>query len=318
LVNTACGECLATRDNRWPTELVERLKKASETELDRTENLVVIEPIKVAPTPIPNRSYMQEGRMTFEAQNALEQSLVKAASDPAYRPQLYKDFVQSDIFILQHGRRPPEKAGQVTLAEAATIQISNIEFNGKQYIPIFSSIPRMQAALTGEASYLGMNALEFLRITKGSALLLNPGSDYGKEISAEEAASIVDGSFWQAAKAHVVPEATQIMLGQPANYPTELVAALTGLFKKKRQVKRAWLAHAFIPGQDQKPHTLIAIDASDGFDEVLAEAGIVMAQDVNIPDPPVDFLPITGGRGIEEYFTKDTKPFYERRFLGLF
>jgi hypothetical protein len=56
LVNTACGECLATRVNRWPTELVERLKKASETELDRTENLVVIEPIKVAPTPIPNRS----------------------------------------------------------------------------------------------------------------------------------------------------------------------------------------------------------------------------------------------------------------------
>jgi hypothetical protein len=29
-------------------------------------------------------------------------------------------------------------------------------------------------------------------------------------------------------------------------------------------------------------------------------------------------LPITGRGGLEDYFLKDTKPFYERRFLGLF
>lgn len=254
--------------------------------------------------------------MAFEAQNALERSLVKAASDPAHRPQFYKDFIQSDIFIIQHGRRPPEKAWRVTLDEGMNIQIANIEFKGKQYIPIFSSIPRLQATLTGEAAYLGIDALELLKITKGSALLLNPGSDYGKEITAEEAASIVDGSIWQPNERYVAKKATQVMIGQPKNFPTELVESPTRLFEKKSQVNRAWVAHFFNPDIDEKAHTLLAIECVDGFDAVSAEAGIVV-RNVSIPDPPVDILPITGRGGIEEYFNK-TKPFYERRALGIF
>lgn len=71
------------------------------------------------------------------------------------------------------------------------------------------------------------------------------------------------------------------------------------------------------PDRDEKPHTLVAVDVLDGFDEVSSEAGIVV-RSVTIPDPPVNFLPITGKAGVEEYFTKGAKPFYERRFLGLF
>ncbi len=254
--------------------------------------------------------------MAFEAQNALERSLVKAATDPAHRPQFYKDFVQSVIYIIQHGVPPPERAEQVTLDKGKSIQIADVEFKGKRYIPIFSSMPRLQAMLSGEAAYLGMNALEILKITKGSALLLNPGSDYGKEITAEEAASMVDGSIWQPGERYVAKKATQVMIGQPKNFPTELVESLTRLFKKKHQVKRAWVAHFFNPDMDKKAHTLIAIEVVDGFDEVSAEAGIVV-RSVSIPDPPVDILPITGRGGIEEYFTK-TKPFYERRPFGRF
>ena len=134
--------------------------------------------------------------MSFEPQNDLERSLAKAASDPAHRPQFYKDLSQSDIFIVQHGKQPPVQHTKTTLAEGTTIQIQNIEHNGK-------------------------------------------------------------------------------------------------------------------------PHTLIALDVSEKFDEVSAEAGIVI-RNVSIPDPPVDFMPITGKGGLDDYFVKETKPFYERRFLGLF
>jgi len=255
--------------------------------------------------------------MAFEPHNKLEHSLVQAATDPAHRPQFYKDFVQSDIFIIQHGKRPPEEHRRVTLSEGEKIQIENIEFDGKRYIPIFSSLPRLRATITGEVAYLGINALEFLKITMGSALLLNPGSDYGKEITPEEAASIVDGSLWQPNERYVTQKEVKVMIGQPKNYPKELVDALTRFFKTKKHVKRAWIAHFFNPDRDEKPHTLIAIDASDAFEEITSEAGIV-ARNVKIPDPPVDFLPITGRGGIEDYFVKETKPFYERRFLGLF
>lgn len=122
--------------------------------------------------------------------------------------------------------------------------------------------------------------------------MLNPGSNYGKEITVDEAATIVDGSILQT-DAGPLPSGSQMMIGQAAPYPTELVEALTRLFKKKPQVKRAWLAHVLVPGRDQNAHSLIGLEASGNIDEVLAEAGLVASQ-VNIPDPPVDFLLVTG------------------------
>lgn len=73
--------------------------------------------------------------MSFDPQNDLEWSLMKAAKDPAHRPQFYKDLVQSDIFIIQHGESPPVREGRVTLNEGKKIQIANIEFQGKRYLP---------------------------------------------------------------------------------------------------------------------------------------------------------------------------------------
>lgn len=255
--------------------------------------------------------------MSFEPQNDLERSLVKAAGDPAHRPQFYKDFSIADIFIVQHGKPPPKEHTTETLAVGTTIQIQNIEHNGEPYIPIFSSLVRLQATLSQEVTYLAMNAMEFMNLTQGAAMLLNPGSDYGKEFTRNEVASILDGSIWQPTERYTVKKQVEVMLGQPKNFPTELVDALGRFFKKKKQVKRAWIAHIFNPDDGQKPHTLIAIEASENFDEVSAEAGIVISS-VRIPDPPVDVMPIAGKGGLEDYFLKQTKPFYERRFLGLF
>jgi hypothetical protein len=255
--------------------------------------------------------------VSFKPENALEKSLVKAAGDPAFVPEFYRDFAQADIFILQRGKRAQEKAGQLTLKEGETIQIQNIEHNGKPHIPIFSSLSRLRSVLDSEVAYLGINALEFLKITKGSALLLNPGSDYGKEITAEEASSIIDGSVGRLSERYVAQKETQIMIGEPLNYPTELVEALSRLFRSRKQVRRAWLAHFFDPERDKRPHTLVAIE-TDHYEEIVGEIGTV-ATNVHLPDPPLDLTQITGrGGGIEDYFLKGGNPFYERRFMGLF
>lgn len=243
---------------------------------------------------------------------------MKAANDPAFAPQFYTDFAQADVFIIQHGKQHSEKAESTIMEAGETIQIQNIEYNGRPHIPVFSSLTRLRATLDNEVAYLGMNALELLNLTKGSPLFLNPGSDYGKEITAKEASSILDGSIWQPTERFVAQKKTEIMIGQPANYPTELVAALTRFFKRKKQVERAWLAHFLNPERDKTAHTLVAIETSGGYDEIAAEVGIV-ASNVYMPDPPLDLTPITGrSGGIEDYFLKNAEPFYERRFMGLF
>lgn len=253
--------------------------------------------------------------MSIDVHNELEQALVDAVKDPALRPRFYQCLVQSDIYFIQHGQPVAGKDGPVTLTGGAQLQIATVTHNGQDYVPIFSSLPRLQKMINGEVSYLRLNALEFLKVAQGSSFVLNPGSDYGKTITAAEAASIADGSIWTPRDSYTVKEDTQVLLGQPSNYPVELVDALKRFFKTKREVKRAWLAHLFDPSKDESPHTLIAVEVSQGFESIVAEASMVL-NSVNIPDPPVDLIQINGTHGLESYFTQETKPFYTRRLFG--
>jgi hypothetical protein len=252
--------------------------------------------------------------MAFQPENKLERSLVQAATDPACRPQFYRDFLESEIFIIQD-RVPPERVGRKTIEAGSQLRVQHIEIDGKHYLPVFSSLPRLRAVLQHEAGYMALPARDFLEITKGADLFLNPGSDYGKTFTPAEVASILDGSIWQPGEIYVAKKETTVQIGRPAPYPTEFVEALTRFFKKRREVKRAWIANFFNPERDEKPHTLIALEVSGNWDQVAAETLIVAEAS---PDPPVDLLQISGGGDIQEYFLNSMKPFYERKLFGLF
>jgi hypothetical protein len=253
--------------------------------------------------------------MAFEPQNEMERSLLRAATDPAHRPQFYRDFVASQIFVINAGE-PPGPDGETTLREGYSMRLQTVEMDGKTYLPIFSSLPRLQAALQGQARYVALNALEFLKITRGADLVLNPGADYGKVFTAAEVESILDGSIGRPQETYVVPEETRVLIGQPANYPTELVEALKRLFAERKDVKRAWLAHFQDPARDAKAHSLVALEVAGEWDEIAA-AVVIVARDTPFPDPPLDLLQITGQEGVEDYF-KSIEPFYERKRFGIF
>jgi SseB protein C-terminal domain len=111
--------------------------------------------------------------------------------------------------------------------------------------------------------------LELLKITRGARLILNPGSDFGKELLPEEVESIIDGSILRPRESYVVDRPTQVMLGQPARYPTELVEVLKRVFKRHDGVRAAFLAHFVNPAKDATAHTLIAIDAAGDWDRIV-------------------------------------------------
>jgi hypothetical protein len=261
-------------------------------------------------TGSPADDYLPPNAAMFTPENDLERSLVKAATDPAHRPQFYQDLVKSDVFVIQQDFIP-EKADRITLEQGMELKIAPVEMNGRSYLPIFSSVARLRAVIQSEVGYIGMNALEFLKITRGAELILNPGSDYGKEFTQDEIAGILDGTIWRTNR-YTVKEETQVLLGQPARYPHALADALSRLFAGKKEVQAAYLAHFFNPAVDDKSHTLIAIEATGDCDRLVAEAGMV-ATNVDVPDPPVDFIRMTGKAGVEDYFRKDCKPFYKAR-----
>lgn len=248
--------------------------------------------------------------MGFEPQNPLEQSFMKAATDPAARPQFYKDLIESEIYILQEGAPPTQNAEHQRLSEGTQIQIRNVEMGGKQYVPFYSSLKRFSSNLTSQSMYLRMKALDFFSLSKGAALVLNPGSEYGKEFLPEEAASILDGSIWQPDKRHVVDKPTQVLSGQPKNYPSELTHSLSRLFSTLPEVKRAWVAQYYNPSSGEQAHTLIAIEQSGDWAKIGGQFGIV-ANSVVVPEPPVDFMQLSGRGRIEDYF-ENVDPFYQR------
>ena len=210
-----------------------------------------------------------------------------------------------------------ETEGRTVLEADTSIQLANIQWNGRNCIPVFSSLSRLQALLRTESSFVALNALDLMRITRGAELIMNPGSDYGKEFTRDEIASLLDGSIWQPTGRYVAEEPVEVTIGQPANYPKELADALARYFKGQKTVKRAFLAHFFNPARDEKPHTLVAIDYTGEWEPIMAGAGMV-AQGTAVPDPPVDFLPLEGKGGIEAYFQKDCTPFYQRKRFGIF
>ncbi len=253
--------------------------------------------------------------MEFVPQNLLEKSLIAAADDPSNSHQFYKNLLKSDLFVVQGGE-VPETHGAVTLEEGMTLQIQNIEHNGKPYVPVFSSLPRLQSVLQKEVGYVSMNALDLMKVIQGSEIILNPGSPYGKEFVRDEILSIIDGSVFQPSESFVAKKDTQVLIGQPNTHPKELIDSLKAYFKKRREVKNAYIAHFQNPEQDEKPHTLIGLEVEGEWEDIISGAGMAIG-DVHVPDPPVDFIQIMGNGGIEEYFTSSCKPFYKKKFLGI-
>jgi hypothetical protein len=256
-----------------------------------------------------------EGPMNATGQNRLERSLSDAATDPSCRPQFYQDLLTSDLFVIQEGP-PPSAAGRAVLESDQQVALRSIEWNGKPYIPVFTSPERIQAVVQEEVSYVGMKGLELLKMTRGADLLLNPGFEHGKELTNAEVQSILDGSIFRAAESQRLRAGAQVMLGQPSTRPDALLTGLTKLFARSKEVKRAYLAQFYNPAQDDKPHTIIGIEVSGNWDKIAARAGIVV-QNVKVPDPPVDFVQITGKGSLDSYFLKECRPFYRRKILGV-
>ena len=77
--------------------------------------------------------------------------------------------------------------------------------DGAQYLPVFSSPPRMQEYVSRRANISASTAATLLELTRGAPVILNPASEYGKELRPTKS-----GSCWMAGaeSAHLEGEPT--------------------------------------------------------------------------------------------------------------
>ena len=237
----------------------------------------------------------------FVPENALEKALVAAFDDPAMHPGFYEALRDAEVWVVHYD----EGDGPAPCA---------VSLEGQAHVAFFSSPTRAKDFAEEDGAVVRLAAREFFENVGDAWLLLNPGTEVGKQFNPGEVQAIRDGSILDFETEEIQEEA-QVMLDQPAEYPTELCAALSRLFRTLKGVKRAYLAQMSIPGGSDPPHPLIGIEfarASD-WDQVVGAATLV-AREV-MGDELVEFLPIADSdddSDVSAYLVNETEPFYTR------
>lgn len=113
-----------------------------------------------------------------------------------------------------------------------------------------------------------------------------------------------------------LPKDTKVRLGQPANYPHDIVEALVNYFKTNSNVKAAYLAHIFAPESQDPPHNVIGIMSDGDIGLVIKDMGEIIAR-FSPEGGFVDFVDVNRTGTISDYMKKDTQPFYVREKSNL-
>lgn len=249
--------------------------------------------------------------MELHSENELEVALRRAADEPAARPEFYKLLVESKIFIL--GQSDSAGDGDSMIPAGSKLAIVNWHRqDGSPVIPFFTSLPALQRAIEEEQPYVALPARSFFEITQGASLVLNPKSPYGKEFYPQEISAILSTGTNHVPEQRVVQKETRVLLGQPKNYPSEMVSAITLLLAKHPNVKAAYLALMNQPNSTPAQSLVVGIEGDGMLEEVIRQVGSVAA-DTRPAEFPVDLVHVKPGEpGLSEYFLSSTKPFYER------
>jgi hypothetical protein len=239
----------------------------------------------------------------------LEQLLQKAANEPAFRAEFYNRLLTDELVVLTHNSNLSE--GNQTLQQDTFVNIVSYD-DGK--IPVFTSTERIfdKGIVKEQVEYLQMIGKNLFGIAKGATFILNPYSDYGKEILPNEVESLLNGTILtDKSKTLTIEKETQVQIGQPAKYPIDMLNSLKKLFSERPIVKAAYLGWIYNPENGEPPHYIIALESDGDLQNLTQEAGFT-AKIFLEENEFVDFIKIERNGGISDYFLKQTKAFYER------
>ncbi len=119
-------------------------------------------------------------------------------------------------------------------------------------IPFFTSLEKMRLAISEEESYIRLPTKALFEMTFGARLVLNPQSpDATKDFVPEEIQHLLKRAVYSALRRLTeVTEDTEVLIGQPAEYPQFMIDQLSIFFGTERVVKAAYLAQMLNQARD--------------------------------------------------------------------
>ncbi|WP_343632696.1 SseB family protein [Fluviicola sp.] len=135
----------------------------------------------------------KKNRSSFP-ENELEQCLMQASSDVAAQKEFYQKLLWSQLVVLTD-KNPDMEDGIHTLEKNTQLRLVTFE-NG--YIPVFTSPNRIfdNGIVKEEVPVMGIKGQDLFGVAKGATFVLNPYSDYVKELLPEEIENLMNGTIY--------------------------------------------------------------------------------------------------------------------------
>ncbi len=189
--------------------------------------------------------------MPFIPENELEKMLVEAVRNPAAGPVFYRLLLESDLLVLGSPADKENASEQFSLEPGDRLNLVSGEKDGKRYLPIFSSLKRMQDYIQDESKYLRVNGRALLDLTRGAPVTLNPASEYGKELTADQVRQLLDG-----------PRITPRLVEGEAEPPAQLMRVLGDFFATRPDIQTAWMTLVSPDSRTGETHPLLGIETT--------------------------------------------------------
>jgi type III secretion system (T3SS) SseB-like protein len=155
---------------------------------------------------------------------SLEELLQNAATKPECRPEFYKRLLSDRLVVITTDNGKPDR--EWVAKENTSVNIVNLS-DGR--IPVFTTKEKIfdKGIIKEQVKVLELKG-DHLFTTKGATLILNLYSDYGKELLPAEIEQMLNGTILTSTHQKItVGKETSVQIAQPANYPTEIVNALS-------------------------------------------------------------------------------------------
>lgn len=240
---------------------------------------------------------------------SLETIVQKAVTEPAYRAEFYKRMLSDDLIIITQNSGT-QKGSQI-LEEDTKVNIVSFPDGA---IPVFTSTDRIfdKGVIKEEVEYMKIKGENLFDLAKGATFILNPYSDYGKELLPDEIEKMLSGKILSdTSKALTIEKKTKVQIGQPAKYPTDIINSLKILFANMPNLKAAYLGWIFDSESGEPPHYIFGLDADGDIENITQEAGFTAKQFLE-QDEFVDFIKVDKKNGLSNYFLESVEPFYKR------
>jgi hypothetical protein len=236
----------------------------------------------------------------------VEVLLEPAASDSARIPEFLTALLEAQVLV--PGVLDSD-SGLVAAAGSTAGLAPLARADGTSVQPFFTSEARLHETLQAvpgeESRYLALRCRDLWELTRGSTLILNPHSAYGKEFLPGETAQL-HGTATMTPQ--VVAAATNVLVGRPARTPSGMEKALRDLFSAHETVDSAFLGWKVVPDSGDQSYLLVVVGSSDARADVSDELGRALVYFSQAH--PVD---VAFNRPGDKHLLTEIEPFYVRR-----